>query len=343
MNKAIIDKTNTAEKPVAERAKSAFISAPQYLDTSAVRKELENRGVTVFSPDELDLPGRNRSEFLQEAMQRADLVVAIVDSTTASNFVFFEAGFAQAMRKPTFVLLTGDASSTPWLSSGIPYFRFDPEKSTGLDFGISQILAIAHHGKKPLSQPTKRTHPLGDQAIDLLHQLHEMGGTIASEQLETLIAAAIRASGVANVSEANGTDRGLDFAVWAEDLSPWLGNPIAVQLRLNIRNTADAAQAIRELAQAMTRSDIAWGVLIYLTATIDLDHFVCMPNVLVVSAERFLEGLQHASFADLVRRLRHQRIHGCFLKRSLGFTRQEVGAIDPSPNLGRKRAKPIGA
>jgi hypothetical protein len=310
MSNATINKTNTAEKPAAERAQTAIISAPAHVDTSVIRKEFENRGVTVFSPDELDLPGRNLSEIVREAIERADLVVAVVDSSAASNNVFFEVGFAQAMRKPTFVLLTGDASSTPWLSSGIPYFRFDPEKSTGLDFGISQILSVAQHGKKPPSKPAKRTHPLGDQAINLLHQLHETGDTITSEQFETLIASAIRASGAANVSEGRATDRGIDLAVWLEELSPWLGNPVAVQLRLNVRNIPDATQAIRELEQAMARSDIPWGLLIYLTATTDLDHVVCMPNVLIVSAEQLLKRLQHASFADLVRQLRHQRIHG---------------------------------
>ncbi|MGH7174075.1 MAG: hypothetical protein ACRELG_27705 [Gemmataceae bacterium] len=310
MSKATIDNANSVEKTVARRVQTAFISAPPYVDTSGIRKELENKGVTVFSPDELDLPGRNLSEIVREAIGRADLVVAVVDSSAASNFVFFEVGFAQAMRKPAFVLLTGDASSTPWLSSGIPYFRFDPEKSTGLDFGISQILAVAHHGKKPPPKPAKRSHPLGDRAIDLLHQLHEAGDTLSSEQLKTLIASAIRASGVANVSEASGTDCGLDFAVWSEDLSPWLGTPVAVQLRLKIGNKADAIQAVGQLAQAMARSDIAWGVLVYFTAAIDLEHLVCMPNVLVVSAEQFLEKLQHASFAELVRQLRHQRIHG---------------------------------
>ncbi len=148
MNKATIDNTDGTERTVTGRAQTAFISAPSYVDTSGIRKELEGKGVRVFSPDELDLPSRNLSEIVREAIGRADLVVAVVDSSAASNCVFFEVGFAQAMGKPTFVLLTGDASSTPWLSSGIPYFRFDPERSGGLDFGISQILTAAQQGVK---------------------------------------------------------------------------------------------------------------------------------------------------------------------------------------------------
>jgi len=310
MSKATIDNTNGAEKTVTGRTLTAFISAPAYVDTCGVRKELESKGVSVFSPDELDLPGRNLSEIVREAIGRADLVIAVVDSTAASNTVFFEVGFALAMGKPTFALLTGDASSSLWISSGIPYFRFDPEKSARLDFGISQILIATQQSAKTSPKPAKRTHPLGGQADDLLDQLRKAGEAITEAQLEAIIASAIRASGVATVSEARGSDRGIDLAVWSDDLSPWLGNPIAVALRLKIRNTADVSRAIEQLAKAMARSDIRWGLLIYRTATIDLTRIVCIPNVLIISAEQFLEGLQHSSFADLVRRLRNQRVHG---------------------------------
>lgn len=310
MSKATIDNTNCTEKAVTGRTQTAFISAPPYTDTSGIRKELESKGVTVFSPDELELPGRNLSEIVREATERADFVVAVVDSSAASNSVFFEVGFAQAMGKPTFVLLTGNATPTPWLASGIPYFRFDPEKSGGLDFGISQILTAAHYGVKISPTPATRSHPLGDGALDLLHQLREAGNGITEAQLHTIIASAIRASGVATVSEAREADRSVDLAVWSDDLSPWLGNPIAVEFRLNIRNGTDASRAIEQLAQAMTRSNIQWGLLIYWTAAFDLTHILCIPNVLVISAEQFLKGLQDASFADLVRQLRNQRVHG---------------------------------
>ncbi|HEY8503733.1 MAG TPA: nucleoside 2-deoxyribosyltransferase [Gemmataceae bacterium] len=91
-------------------------------------------------------------------MRRADIVVAVVDPTPASNFVFYEVGFAQGMNKPVVVLLAEGASPSIWVSSGIPYFRFDPDNPEGLEFGVNQILAIPHRGVKAPSLPVKRTH-----------------------------------------------------------------------------------------------------------------------------------------------------------------------------------------
>lgn len=312
MSRGTIEKANAAEKTTVKRLQTAYLSSPHYMDLSGIYKELESRGVRIIRPDELDLPGRNLSEMVRETLGRADLVLAVVDASAASNNVFFEVGFAQAMGKPTFVLLAGNASPSPWLSSGIPYFRFDPEKAAGLDFGISQILSAALHAGKTSSTPFKRSRPLGNQALDLLHQLHEAGDTIAPEQFEAILASAIRASGVASISEARGTESGFDFAVWSEDLSPWIGNPIAVKVRLEIRNKADLSLAVEQLAHAMARSDIPWSLLIYRMAAIDVTQLVCMPNVLILSGEQFLGGLQSVGFAELLRQLRNQRVHGNF-------------------------------
>jgi nucleoside 2-deoxyribosyltransferase len=53
----------------------------------------------------LDLPGQTIVQIVREVMRRADLVVAVVDRTPDSGFVFYEIGFAQALEKPTFALL----------------------------------------------------------------------------------------------------------------------------------------------------------------------------------------------------------------------------------------------
>ena len=53
-----------------------------------------------------------------------------------------------------------------------------------------------------------------------------------------------------------------------------------------------------------------WGMLIYLRSSVNVAKEVRLPNILTISAEELLTCLRDASFGDLVRRLRNQRVHG---------------------------------
>jgi hypothetical protein len=289
--------------------KTAYISAPRTVDVSYVRKTLEEKGVHTFSPDQLDLPGQNLSQVLLEGMRRADLVVAVVDPTPDSNFVFYELGFAQALRKPTIVLLTRDVSPSTWNLSGVPYLRFDPANPTGLDFGITQFLNVPHHGTKAPKGPVRRTHPIGKRAEGLLARLRADGNQMKELELVAIIEEALRESGVTTVSKGSPQDNYVDLAVWADDLSPWVGNPLPIELRGTLRGTADVKAAVENLLRAMATGGMPWGLLIYLRADKQAAKVIPGLNVLCISAEEFLGALRNTSFGDLIRRLRNERVH----------------------------------
>lgn len=191
---------------------------------------------------------------------------------------------------------------------GVPYVRFDPDNPAGLEFGISQILAVPHHGTKPPSTLPKRTHPLGDRADEFLARLRGREETIPEAEFKEIIAQAIRESGVTSVSTGDGEPRYLDFAVWSDDLSPWVGNPLAIELRRTVRGASDVNAAVGRLTQAMTRGSMSWGLLIYLRSPIDVEAAITAPNIVSISAERFLDALRGTGFGELVRSLRSQRI-----------------------------------
>jgi hypothetical protein len=289
--------------------KSAFISAPSGVDTSAVRCALEGKGVRCFSADQIDLPGQNMPQILREAMAQADLVIAVVDDTPASNLVFLEVGFAQAMGKEVAVLLLADAPTSAWLTSGTPYFRYWPEVPGTLDFGLSQILKVPHRGAKAPPNPIRRTHPIGERADELLAQLRATEDEFREGDLERVIAQAIRASGVAAVSQGKVADQRIDLAVWSDDLSPWVNNPFPIELRVTLRKS-DLNGALGGLARTMARGGMNWGLLIYVRADGDFDWPAAFPNIIAIPADEFLERLRSSSFGDLVRGLRNQRVHG---------------------------------
>ncbi len=300
--------TKGREDRAAKLPTSAYIAAPPSIDTRPLRQALESKGIHTFSPDQLDLSGL-LPDVLREAMQRADIVVAVVDPTSSSNFVCYEVGYAQGMGKPAFIFLAGDASPSLWTSSGTPYFTFAPDNPSALDFAVQQILAIPHQGPASPPAAVKWSHAIGDQADELLARLRAEGENTRLQVLEDVIGRAIRQSGVRSIESGEG-DLGVDFVVWSADLSPWVGNPIAIELRQNVRSGADVSAEVGKLTQAMARRRIPWGLFIYGPSTLDVWNAIAVPNILAISAEDFIERLRKTGFGELVRRLRNQRVHG---------------------------------
>lgn len=212
-----------ARAPKERLPKEAYISAPSDFDTRPIRKAFEAKGVKTFSADQLDLQGL-LSDVLHEGMRRADFVVAVVAPTPASDFVLYEMGYGQGMGKPVFVLLTGDMSPSLLASSGLPYFTYNPENRSALDFAVQQILAAPHHGKALPTAPLNRTKPIGARAEVLLSQLRKGPDRLPERTLAVIIGQAIRESGATSVAEAGDT-RPIDLVVWSKDLAHGSGTP----------------------------------------------------------------------------------------------------------------------
>src|SRR5207253_1014565 len=117
-----------------------------------------------------------------------------------------------------------------------------------------------HHGTQPPSTPARRTHPLGARADELRAQLRAAGDKLSPTGLEEIIAQAIRDSGVTAVSQGTAEDRYVDLAVWSDDLSPWVGNPLPIEVRLTVKGKADVNAAVGHLTQALAGVHMPWGL-----------------------------------------------------------------------------------
>ena len=200
-------------------------------------------------------------------------------------------------------------SASLFASSGLPYFAYNPENPSALDFAVRQILAAPHHGKALPTAPLKRTKPIGKRAEELLSQLRQGPDRLPEQMFEDIIGKAIRESGVASVAEP-GDVRPIDLVVWSEDLTPWVGNPLAIEIKQAVNGVGDVKFAVSQLIQAMSQGAMPWGLFIYGTSRIDVANAIAVPNILSISAENFLEALRTVGFSDIVLRLRNQLVHG---------------------------------
>jgi len=96
----------------------------------AVRRALVDLGVEVFRFDDIAV-GAAWANAITDAMRSCDFLV--VDVTRKNPNVFYELGFAHALRKPTILIVSSEASDAlPSDLAGFQYIVYDPSNLRGL-------------------------------------------------------------------------------------------------------------------------------------------------------------------------------------------------------------------
>lgn len=113
----------------------SFVIAP--FDSSggrihdAVERALEEVGVAVFRADHAIQPGARWVNAITDAIRSSDFLV--VDITRQNPNVFYELGFAHALRKPTILLMSSKADSQiPSDLAEFQYIVYDPDNLRSL-------------------------------------------------------------------------------------------------------------------------------------------------------------------------------------------------------------------
>ena len=96
----------------------------------AVRSALEHIGVEVFRLDNI-AAGALWANAITDAVRSSDFLV--VDVTRQNPNVFYELGFAHALRKPTILLVSSEATGAlPSDLAGFQYIVYEPQNLRSL-------------------------------------------------------------------------------------------------------------------------------------------------------------------------------------------------------------------
>jgi hypothetical protein len=272
---------------------------------------LEGEGVSVLEP-ELPRPGQPIRGPLLEGIRKADAVIALLGDREADSNVFYDLGIADAMEKPVLVVTT----RTPGPTSDValyPYVRARHDDEDALRFGLVHFLRAPQHDVRAEGDDVAETKPLGAAADGLLARVRADGG-ITEDELIGIIGTAVRESGVdaqaAASSRPAGEETPADMAVWADELTSLVGNPLPVVARPELLTQDDAEAVARKLTLAMAGARARWGLVLYRKATPEAVRALSSFPVLAMSIEDFLEGLRTRSFARIVTDLRNQAVQG---------------------------------
>jgi hypothetical protein len=285
----------------------AFITSPATADTSVIREALRHRGYTPLQLDEIPAAGRSILALLRESIARADLVVAVIGDEAASSSVFLEIGFAQAMDKR--ILALAPLGDSPRFE-GIAYLRAEPTNREAVEFGLDRVLEAPKEGPH-VEEAAERTRPIGDLADELLAEYWKARGELG--ELDSMVWSVIRAletSGLRARSTSVQPEIGMEveFAVWVDDLDPWMENPLLVVIRRELNDEKNLSQVASRLSHS-SLPKASWGLILCGKLGIEPVQARATPNVFAVSLEEFLEALRVEGFGAYLSRLRIERIH----------------------------------
>ncbi len=83
------------------------------------------------------------------------------------------------------------------------------------------------------------------------------------EELESVVATTMRESGVRVIRHAPDRRVGADLALWVDELDPQLGNPILVEVKSRIRDSAAAAEVARQAGEYVNRAATRTILVVY--------------------------------------------------------------------------------
>lgn len=199
-------------------------------------------------------PGGLISKSVMEALESADIVVALLGAGSPRPNVVFELGVATGLGKPALVVdQTG--SAPPFDLAEIQVVRADATNRYALRLALERALS-AGPDVQVEEDPSRHSRALGAAAESLLERARSAS---TEAQAVELLAEALTQSHV-TAAEARFQGPGPDYrwhrpdlAAWIEESRQSLGNPIIIEVTTSpTRERIEKIRTYMELAQART-------------------------------------------------------------------------------------------
>lgn len=236
-----------------------------------------------------------------------DLIIGVLTRERQSDWVLFELGQAWGQGKTVLLFAPPDSAHVPSTLRRFLTVRANLSNREAIEFALDQILA-APEPTSTSGRPAKQKPPLGTSAERYLQGSVQMFASVNPLELESLVANALREAGVDVLARSQAQDRGADLAIWSDELQPFVGNPLLVEIRTRLITPKAATSAAQKLSKYVDSTGGLWGLLLY---GVGPDDFGSLPpNILALSIETLFLRLRGESFDQIVRDLRNRRVHG---------------------------------
>jgi hypothetical protein len=227
-----------------------FISAPFGCDVESVVRALRTYNIECRRLDTARL-GRSLSQTVAGEIRRADFLCGVFPEEHDISSTLFEVGFAMGAGIPV-IILAEIAVKLPSDFASLPYGRMALSDSRTVLTAIRGLLRSLQQKKRRVkdqklrpvlpaeegqlgpetageSRPRSKVPGVDkERALERLHQLATSTEPSSGKMFEEFIAQLFREAGLLVAAQPGPADRGVDLAIWLDDVATALANPILV-------------------------------------------------------------------------------------------------------------------
>ena len=288
-----------------------FVSAPAGTDLSQLLKTLKENNIHILDPARFAPGAVKMTDKLIDGIGRADLMVAVLGNETSSGNVLFELGCASALGKKILAIVP-EGYEIPSDIKDLTYIRATPSNREAVNFALEQIINAPEQEKSQKSRLFDRSQPLGDLANNLIEKLNGLDAMIPSERnVADVVREMLEASGIKIRMEPSDREIRPDFAVWIDELEPYFGNPIWIEVKTEICTIGHIEFVVKRILHDMSLRNVkAALVFSFRTSSEIVEVASSYPNLFLFDLREFLKRLRQESIGQIVRDERNARVHG---------------------------------
>jgi hypothetical protein len=297
------------------KARTCYVAAHINSDLQAIEELLLERQLQPMVSADLSSTATTFLEGVIYAISNADLFLAVLSSKQQNDNIYIELGIAIAKGRRILILAPLDVPVMLDIAE-IPAIRTDVTNRNAISFMLDQVLAAPPRKYRPHSPvpATQKGQPIGELANELLEELEVSGEDVREDKIVQLVMLALQNSGNSTLEHnpllADGKpDRRADLIVWSDELGPWIGNPLIIEVKRTLKEPRSAVEQVLGYLQiSQTRS----ALILYANKAASIANLssISPPNVFFLDVHELLTAMRTKSFAKVMIDLRNRLVHG---------------------------------
>lgn len=307
--------SNRPSKQIKNKPRTCYLSAAPRINLKALVNVLEEKGMTPALTSALRSTAPTLPEENIRAISQADLFIALLSSTEENANVYFELGIAIASDVRTLLIAPMDIRLPPTVAQ-VPLISTDPENKEALAFAIEQVLSTRSLAQIQSDVPVSpKQYPIGSFADQLLEKLEALGDTIKEIEVVDLIKLALQKSGISIITQSptseHRQDVRADLAVWSDEFSPWIGNPLLIEVKVFRRGQMRLNDVVEQVRAYLQSDTTPSALILYLGEPSQQKPIPRMYlNIYALEVRELFTQLRTKSFARILTDMRNRRVHG---------------------------------
>lgn len=293
-----------------------FISASYQTNTDLIKNILAENGVEVVDLYDFSI-GESIQQILKRKLRQSDFALFILSDDNQN--VLYEMGVSEGLGKQHFFFVGKDYKVPFYLENKL-FLKVDLNDRPFLQISIEKILKdVKEKRVKPIKKATTKPKRIDNYNQDIkdnlesylpqIQRLREFG---TGQEIEFIIEDIFKTLKFNYVDNTTSRDKGVDFALWNDELGKVIGNPIIVEVKYGNISKNIFERTEEQIRKYIEKSDAKIGLLLYLDKRNKRHKIKSSLSPLLISydLEDFTKELINSSFEKIILNQRNKIAHG---------------------------------